>query len=209
MNKDRQHHYWDRYVDAEGQWRGTRRPPGEDLAGMRRGIGRRPGTVPAMWKLHEITYEERPRDPNWISPQYEGEHHALALYAVHQQSRMRPGDPPAHKPGRSIGRAVRALHAGLPERSEGKASAIDRRFYAAVTATSVDEVAHHLRGLVRQLRALNGVAPVDYTKLAEDLAAWRHPDSSDRVRRSWGLAYHARQKGDDDDGDEPSMAETA
>lgn len=210
MTKDRQPHYWDRYVDGDGQWRGTHRPPGEDLAAMRRGIGRQPGTVPAMWKLHQVTYEGRPSDPDWVSPQYEGEHHALTLYAVHQQSRMRPGDPPAHQPGVSIGVAIRALQAGLPERDEGRASAIDRRFYAAVTATSVDEVAHHLRGLVRQLRALGRVVPLDYTQLAEDLADWRHPDSRDRVRRSWGLAYHARLKSETEGngGDEPPTTET-
>lgn len=203
MTRIRQTHYWDHYVDGDGHWRGTHRPPGEDLAAMRRGIGRRPGTVPVMWKLHKVSYEERPSDPDWVSPEYEGEHHALSLYAVHQQSRLRPTDQPVHQPGASIGVAIRALQAGQPERDEGKASAIDRRFYAAVTATSVEEVAHHLRGLIRQLRGLERVGALDYTQLAKDLADWRHPDRRDRVRRSWGLAYHARQTRDDD-GDAPT-----
>lgn len=201
----RQLHYWDRYVDDEGGWKSAARPRGEHLAAMRRGIGRPPGTVPDMWGLHHVSYEERHHDPTWVDPAYEGEHHALTLYAVHQQSRMRPGDPPAHRAGRPIGRAVRALQAGLPTRDEGKASAIDRRFYAAVTATSVEEVAHHLRGLIRQLRSQNRVVPVDYTALAADLGRWRHPESRDRVRRSWGLAYHARtDEGSDDVTSEPS-----
>lgn len=201
MSTDRQTHYWDRYVDAAGRWRGTERPPGEDLAAMRRGIGRPAGTVPPMWKLHRVTYEGHPRDPDWVSPDYEGEHHALALYGVHQQGRMRAGDLPAHQPDESFGHAVRALQAGQPARDDAKAGAIDRRFYAAVTATSIEEVAHHLRGLIRQLRGLKRVVPIDYTLLASDLGRWRFPDGRDSVRRQWGLAYHSRSNSEADAGD--------
>lgn len=185
--------YWNRYIDENGSWRSARRPPGEDLAALRSGLGREPGTVPAMWRFHqeEVRNDARERDP-WPSRRFIAEHHALTLYGVHQQSR----DDPAHRPGVGVGQALRALHA--TSRAEDASKAIDRRFYAAVTATTSGELAYHLRGLVRMLRGLKVPAPLDYDQLVRDLASWEGPERRERVRRKWGLDYHASPKDKDD-----------
>jgi CRISPR system Cascade subunit CasB len=63
---------------------------------------------------------------------------------------------------------------------------VDRRFAAAATATSLSEVAVHLRGLVTQLRGLSGL---DYTALYDDLRGWQNAESRARGRRRWGSHY--------------------
>lgn len=191
MTKSR-NYYWTRYVDDDdGGWRSDARPPGEDLAALRRGLGREPGAVPELWPFHVVEVPDEDRDAGLIPPEFEGEHHALTLFGVHQQSQKEP----VHRPGIGVGRALRALHAGSS--GDEAVKAIDRRFYTAVTATSIDEVAYHLRGLIRMLRSLGSLAPLDYGRLVDDLARWRWPDQRDRVRRRWGLDYHSPAKGDD------------
>jgi CRISPR system Cascade subunit CasB len=170
----RRQFYWQRHTDGDGAWLAANdRPPGEDLAALRRGIGRPAGSVPQMWRYY-TTLNER-GDPSWA---LDAEHAALTLFAVHQQSQPKP----AHRKGVGFGAAVRAL------RASGKFSedAVDRRFAAAATATTLPEVAAHLRGLVTQLR---GVSSVDYTALFHDLRGWRDQVSRAEVRRRWGSQY--------------------
>lgn len=201
--------YWARFVDAKGRWVGYAGrppgpPPGEELAALRRGAGREPGTVPQMWRFHVADVPEKYLRvfPNqWVPAAYAAEHHVLVLYGHHQQSKAEP----MHLPSRDdeddeaagteegvsqrlgLGDAVRALH------TTGRYSqdAVDRRFYAAVTADSLDELAVHLRGLVNQLRTLPTPRALDYTELQRQLVAWQFPEGRNGVRRSWGLQYHA------------------
>lgn len=104
-------------------------------------------------------------------------HVAMTLFALHQQSRSEP----MHRQHVGLGLAVARL-----ERARGGAdgdvtSPVRRRFDAVVTATDVAEVAHHLRGLVTQMRGA-GVS-LDYGRLADDLHTFqRFPDD---VRRRW------------------------
>jgi CRISPR system Cascade subunit CasB len=169
----RRPHYWERYVDSEGRWRRDPAPGGE-LAALRRGLGRQPGDVPAMWPF----YTKLTTDGN-ISWSLAAEHVALTLFAVHQQSRATP----AHSPGVGLGAAMAALR-DHPKTSE---EAVERRFGAAATATSFSEVAAHLRGLVTQLNVLH--SGLDYTKLYHDLVRWQQPDGAAKVRRAWGGQY--------------------
>src|SRR4051812_24984458 len=141
MSDGRAPHYWQRHTDGEGSWGRKGAPPGDELAALRRGIGREPGTVAQMWP-----YYTRLNDRGQLTAELWAEHLALTLFAVHQQSQGRP----VHRHGVSLGAAVLAL------RRSGKFSeeALDRRFGAAATATTVGEVAHHLRGLITQLRTV-------------------------------------------------------
>ncbi len=166
--------YWLRHTDGEGGWRRVNdRPPGQDLAALRRGIGRPAGSVPQMWRYYTKLNED-----GYLTAELNAEHVALTLFAVHQQSQPNP----VHRAGVGFGAAARAL------RASGKFSeeAVDRRFAAAATATSVREVAAHLRGLVTQLR---GVHSLDYTELFRDLRGWQSPESRARIRRRWGSQY--------------------
>ncbi|MBL7498289.1 type I-E CRISPR-associated protein Cse2/CasB [Frankia sp. CNm7] len=149
-------------------------PDGADLAALRRGVGREAGTVPAMWEHYRML-----NPAGRASAQLKAEHEALVLYAIHQQSVREP----MHQPGVGLGSALLKL------RESGRFSpeAVDRRFGAAATATSLDEAAYHLRGLVRQLRQVP--LGLSYTQLFKDLVAWQSPDRIGAVRRRWGTDY--------------------
>lgn len=183
---DERRYYWTWYA-GPGGWTGTSRPSAADLAALRSGLGRTAGTVPAMWPLHVLAIEDEAAERGYADRRYVAEHHALTLYAVHQQSITQA----MHRPGVGVGRAVKALHAGARQDDDGRSQAIDRRFYAAVTAATVDEVARHLRGLVQLLRALDTPSGLDYSRLVDDLAVWERPERRDRVRLRWGKDYHA------------------
>ncbi len=171
-------HFWLRHTDGEGTWN-TRGPiPGEALAALRRGIGREPGTVASMWP-----YYTQLDDTGRATDRLQAEHLALTLFAVHQQSQPRP----AHRTGVGLGTALLTLRRSATFSEE----ALDRRFGAAATATSTGEVAHHLRGLVTQLRGVAAVPGLDYTRLFRDLWDWPDPDRQAKVRRRWGGQYFA------------------
>jgi CRISPR system Cascade subunit CasB len=187
--------YWQQHTDGNGSWlSGSDGPPGEDLAALRRGIGRPAGSVPQMWRYY-TTLNQR----GLLTAELAAEHVALTLFAVHQQSQARP----AHQTGVGFGVAARALQAS------GKFSeeAVDRRFAAAATATSLPEVAAHLRGLVTQLR---GVHSLDYTGLFHDLRGWQTPESRGRIRRRWGSQYFAASSAQSERADSgvPAVAPT-
>ncbi|EDY51267.1 conserved hypothetical protein [Streptomyces clavuligerus] len=172
--------YWHRHVGADGAWRKehTGGPPGEDLAALRAGLGKPAGTVPSLWQHYTSRTDGRP------TPELEAEHGALSLYGLHQQSRRRP----MHRPGVGLGEALRRLR-----QSGGvSADALDRRTAAAVNATSVPALLYRLRGLIPQLRS--AAIPLDYDQLLRDLRNWAHPESRQRVRRTWGLAYHTDKR---------------
>lgn len=177
-------HYWSRHSDGQGTWRGADRFPGADLAALRRGVGREPGAVPPMWPFYTTL-----NDAGQLTTSLRAEHLALTLFGVHQQSRS----DPVHRQGVGLGSAVLAM------RRSGRYSpeAVDRRFGAAATATSLTELAVHLRGLVTQLRASG--QGLDYTRLFRDLRDWQSPDSAAAVRRRWGgqfFRWDTREGGD-------------
>lgn len=159
-------YYWNRFG-------GERQPPGDELAALRRGVSGEPGCAPSMWRFMSA---------DAAGYRLAAEHHALALFAIHQQSQ--PGL--VHRRDVPMARQFRKLQ------TSGRFSedAVNRRFFAAVTASELTEVVHHLRGLVRQLRSLPGPTGFDYTRLVEDLYGWHFTEGRNRVRRAWGLAYH-------------------
>jgi CRISPR system Cascade subunit CasB len=148
-----------------------------------------------MWPFYVSLIEDdrlRAWADDWRPPAaLEAEHHALALYGLHQQSQRRP----MHGADVGVGHAVRAL------RQSGRFSeeAVDRRFAAAATATTLTELVVHLRGLVSQMRSLTQPRPLDYTQLVQDLAGWSHPERQQRIRRRWGGQYFAWSRAEQQD----------
>lgn len=106
--------------------------------------------------------------------------HALTLHAEHCQ-----GGYAAHKAGATLGHAVYVLGA-----RRASLSSINRRFQALISSDQVDELVMHLRPLVRMMRQEK--LPLDYTRLAADIAGWPYHDSRTRTRirwsRDWGSA---------------------
>ncbi|WP_343238027.1 type I-E CRISPR-associated protein Cse2/CasB [Streptomyces sp. SID2999] len=170
--------YWQEYVDREGKWiegpaaKTPRRPPGEDLAALRAGLGRQAFTEPRLWP-----YYRTPTD-GVVTRELQAEHAALSLYGLHQQSQSTP----MHRPKVKTGKALRALHERFGE------EAVDRRVAATVGSTTVTAFVHRLRGLVTQLRSIQ--QPLDYDQLMQDILRWHFPDGRSQVRRQWGLAFH-------------------
>jgi CRISPR system Cascade subunit CasB len=161
------------------------------LAACRRGVGKQPFDVPAMWPYLAPALDAIPEAQAGRRAIEVACHHALALYATHQQSRPEPMH--VREPGGrrdSLGRACSHLSAALDRKGRSEAG-VTRRFVAAATAESVEELAGHLRGLIPQLREHR--IPLDYVQLAQDLAAWHRPERRAWVRRRWGLDFYRRE----------------
>jgi CRISPR system Cascade subunit CasB len=158
------------------------------LAACRRGVGKRPLDVPAMWPYLAPALDAVPEDRPGRRAIEAACHHVLALYATHQQSRTEPMHVREVR-GR-LGRACFGLGAAL-ERKRRSTEGVTRRFLATATAESVPELTGHLRGLIPQLREHR--IPLDYVQLAQDLAAWPRPDRRAWVRRRWGLDFYRRE----------------
>ncbi|MER5621598.1 type I-E CRISPR-associated protein Cse2/CasB [Streptosporangium sp. NPDC002544] len=188
--------YWAQYVASDGTWRRKEgRPPGEDLAALRAGLGHEAGTVPAMWPHYRSPVDDRLARKSEVSDEQKAEHAALALYGLHQQGRPEP----MHQPEVRLGQALRRLHHSGKFTQE----AVDRRVNAAASATQVSALLTHLRGLITQLRTIG--QPLDYDLLLNDIHAWQRPDTRQRARRRWGLDYYGWSRSDDE---APSNPET-
>ncbi len=161
--------YWQRFTASATS-------AGADLAALRSGIGKEAGSVPALWPYYTTLTEDGDRTRALVA-----EHYCLTLFGVHQQAKLEL----MHHDRIGIGTAVLALKnsgAFSPE-------AVDRRFAAAATATSVGELAVHLRGLITQLRGIGQA--LDYTRMFWDLCNWQEPAAAGVVRRRWGGQYFA------------------
>jgi len=177
-------HYWEHRLNDGGAW-GKEPPPGQDLSAMRRGFGVAAGAVPGMWPFY-TTLDADGR----LTRQLRAEHVALSLYGLHQQSQSAP----MHRVGVGLGRALGNL------RASGRYSeaAVDSRFMQAATASDIDELGFHLRGLISQLKTLKPPQPLDYTLLYADLRRWQHPGGIGSVRRRWGSDYFRLPSADTD-----------
>ena len=89
-----------------------------------------------------------------------------------------------------LGKAVRRLSDKKGE--EPEESGAYRRFCALITAGSMEEVSHHLRGLIQLLRSES--LPLDYPQLAQDLFLFQLADSAPRVKLRWGQDYFSQPK---------------
>ena len=154
-----------------------------DLAHLRRGIGRVPGSMPELWEItlaglpeNLMSKDGNPTKAEWAV------HTALTLFALHQQGKNLKTacmDQEGSGLGAAVGRLVK---------KEDDLPRIKRRFDAAATADSPAEFAHHLRGLIQIMRA-EGI-PLDYRALARDLYFYQFQDARDGVRLRWGQDFY-------------------
>lgn len=172
--------YWSRFIDEDGNWSTpSKRPPGEDLAALRAGLGREALTVPKMWPFYTARPDSDGERYGAASLAQQAEHAALALYGLHQQSQAIP----MHRPDVGVGTALLNLRRKEPD----NVKPVDRRVSALVTSTSLTALLNRMRGLVTQLREIQ--QPLDYDRLVSDLYAWPWPDGRRRVRKSWAQGY--------------------
>jgi len=175
---------WLKGIENESAARAT-------LAKLRRGIGKKPGSMPEIW---EVTLKDLP--PELVGkgqdPSY-GEwavHTALTLYALHQQGKDLKLQCMS-KDGEPLGIALRKL-----VNDDEDEKRIKRRFDAASTSNSMEEFSHHLRGLIQLLKAKS--IPLDYPALTEDFYWLQFPTAMESVRLRWGRDFYRLLKSETD-----------
>jgi CRISPR system Cascade subunit CasB len=157
------------------------------FAKLRRGIGEPPGSMPELW---DVTLDGLPESlQSRDGAPSKGEwavHTALTLYALHQQGKDVHAQS-MNAPERGFGRAVRGLVT-----SEDEESRVKRRFDAVATASSMEELAHHMRGLINLLKSKD--IGLDYAMLARDIYQYQFEGSRDHVRLRWGQDFYFRKE---------------
>lgn len=151
------------------------------LAKLRRAAGKDVSETPEIW---EFTLADLPENLSGYVKDREympsdGEraiHVALTLYAIHAQGSQESPD----ERGISLGAAVNKLVRIAGNNSEP----IKRRFSAVATSSDLNELAHHLRGLVQLFKA-SGNIKMDYPKLAKDLYTFSFPDGRSNIMFHW------------------------
>ena len=74
---------------------------------------------------------------------------------------------------------------------------IKRRFDAAATSDSLDEISHHLRGLIQLLKDKD--ITLDYPALTEDLYWFQFPEARDSVRLRWGRDFYRNRNSEENE----------
>ena len=160
-----------------------------ELAELRRGVGRQPGDLPALWGALLADMPEQLQGSNGPSKAEWAVYTALTLFALHQQGEAGVS---MNQPGRTLGGAVRQLAEKTAAGQDWTESSVLRRFNALATAEEITEISHHLRGMIQLLSAAkDGGIPLDYPQLAADLyelqcADPRYAQTPANVRLRWG-----------------------
>lgn len=153
-----------------------------ELAELRRGVGRQPGELPALWGSFLAEMPEELRGSDGPSAAEWAIYTVLTLFALHQQGEAGVS---MHQPGRTLGGAVRQLaEASSVAGQDWTESSVLRRFNALATADSMPEVCHYLRGMIQLLRREK--IGLDYPQLAVDLYRLQFVETAANVRLQWG-----------------------
>ncbi|MBQ8514158.1 MAG: type I-E CRISPR-associated protein Cse2/CasB [Ruminococcus sp.] len=164
------------------------------LANLRRGIGKIPGEMPELWGiflggLDDALYGRNgnPSFAEWAV------YLSLTLFALHQQGSAEA----VHQEKISLGNAAAELIDRSKNEDEER-SRIMRRFGPVITASDMQELSHHLRGMIQLFKANN--VHLDYVQLAGDLFDFQYPDSRRKVQLRWGEDFYhiAKSEGDNE-----------
>lgn len=152
------------------------------LAQLRQAAPQKPGTAPAIWPLTaEGLPDLRPDQQRFVETAI---HVALTEFAIHQQAR--PSS--MHNPRQPFGLAVRRLAESDGREGDPYETPVYRRFTAMLTATHIDGLLAHSRGLVTQMRGAD--IAFDYGGYADALYWFQKPGHAAAVRRQWGRDFH-------------------
>ncbi|WP_353893857.1 type I-E CRISPR-associated protein Cse2/CasB [Proteinivorax hydrogeniformans] len=165
------------------------------LANLRNSIGRPLSETIDVWP---IVFEQMPEHFLSKNGKLTSEEKAilttLQIYALHQQGQSVNVNKRSEKEKwNNIGISLKALRNGEDT------IAIDSRFNTMITSTTFEELIHHLRQLVRILKAKKQNEKIVYARLANDLY-WYLRNQEENVRLSWAKAYYSKlentEKGD-------------
>lgn len=108
----------------------------------------------------------------------------LQLYALHQQGIADNIFTIEKEDGwGNIGSSLKVL------RKTDNSVAIDRRFNAMITATTYEELIHHLRQMIKLLKARQKTKKINYALLSQDLH-WFLRGYEENLRLNWARAYY-------------------
>ena len=160
------------------------------LAKLRRGVGRQPGDMSALWAILLDGLPEEMQSQRIAEPSREewAIYMALTMYALHQQGCDVKSES-MHRKEISLGDAARQLAGKLSGDISDNLERVARRFNRVATADSMEEMAHYLRSFVQLLRT--NVVALDYGMLAGDLFRYQFEDLKANVRLRWGEDFYA------------------
>ncbi|SDB89690.1 CRISPR system Cascade subunit CasB [Raineyella antarctica] len=173
------------------------------LAQLRRGVGKEPGSVPEIWDL-TLDGLDGAGQGQAATPEENAVHIALTMFSVHQQAK-----PMLMHTSTPFGQAVRRLASTLESSSEDvHEGPVYRRFTQLATAASLDELTHHARALVTQMRSAD--VGFDYGRFADDLVAFQDPRRVSEVQRRWARDFHhLRSNGSAPSTDQPETTSSS
>lgn len=115
---------------------------------------------------------------------------AVQMYALHQQANTNTVLKLDYEDGerrQNLGDALATMR-----KNEDDSKAIDRRFNAMITSSNFDELSHHLRQMIKLLKAKSD-AKVDYASLADDLY-WFLKNQREGLKIKWSRSYYKFNK---------------
>lgn len=153
------------------------------LAALRHSIGKPLGAVPDIWPLMLDDMPEEFLSHNGIETKEERAiYAALQLYALQRQGTRGKANTESVQ---NIGEALQKIRKGNGQ------EALDRRFVAALSATSFTGLVYQLRQLMKLAKA-KGALPVNFAALAKDFY-WYQMGAKEKICLRWAEAYY--QKG--------------
>jgi len=162
------------------------------LAKIRNSVGKPVNEVTEVWQLlFENLPEEFLGSRGTPSDEELSILTAIQLYALHKQGTSSKGNVEESEGFKNLGYSLGKLRI-----ADGQTS-IDRRFNSMITSTTFDELIHHLRHLIKILKAKVPDVSVNYAKLAEDLF-WYLKGYEAEIRLKWAREYYRQNnKGED------------
>lgn len=162
----------------------TGTPEGKStLAKFRNSIGK---DLEKSMELWPILFENLPEEYLGNGKSITGEENAilltLQLYALYLQGNsVILMNLEEEKKFKNIGFSLKILRVD-------NSTSVDGRFNAMITSTTVEELANHLRHMIKILKSKYPNTYIDFPKLAEDIY-WFSRGYEDRVRLSWAREY--------------------
>ncbi|EEI86602.1 CRISPR system CASCADE complex protein CasB [Anaerococcus lactolyticus ATCC 51172] len=120
---------------------------------------------------------------------------AVQMYALHQQAKVDTVLKLDYEEGEKKQNLGDALKTARDKEDDTKA--LDRRFNAMITSSNFDELSHHLRQMIKLLKAKSDVK-VDYASLADDLY-WFLKNQREGLKIKWSRSYYKFNKKEGDE----------
>lgn len=153
------------------------------LANLRSSIGKPLSESLEIWPLvFEFLPDDFLNDRGSLSKEELAILSTLQLYALHQQGKSESVHHYNEERSMNLGYSLNSL------RTKDSSRSIDQRFNALITSTTYEELMHHLRQMIKILKA-KSESRVDYARLSVDLYSYLN-GNQESIRLRWARAYY-------------------